>query len=53
MENYQKEVAQLEGLKFALATNRFNSSSYMGFVYTMWAVILIVYNLLPKYATKK
>jgi hypothetical protein len=53
MENYQKGVAQLEGLQFALATDGFHPSSHMGFVYTMWAVTLIVYNLLPKYATKK
>jgi hypothetical protein len=49
----KREWPDFEGFQFAIATDGFNPSSHIGSVYTMWPVIVIVYNLPPEYATKK
>jgi hypothetical protein len=45
--------SSFEGLKLAVATDGFNPSSLRSSLYSIWAVIVIVYNLPPRLVTKK
>jgi hypothetical protein len=42
-----------DGLKLAVATDGFNPSSHSSSTYSIWAVVVIIYNLPPSLATKK
>ena len=42
-----------DGLKLVVATDGFNPSSHSNSNYSIWAVVVIIYNLPPHLATKK